>query len=323
MRFFRRLMLVAVVTALVAAVSYGVGSASLHSAADEPASGGSTLPPATATPSPAGTSDGPTGGTTGPAPSAGEPDPSYSADPTAPPTSEPTDEPASPATSDSPTRAPELEPGPALLAAGDEGPGVRELQARLAQIDWFNAGVTGYYGEVTTAAVRGFQAKREIPVTGEVDRRTLDRLEAMTTEPTDAELHGAATTGNAPGPLDARCRTGRVLCVDKSSNTLRWVVGGDVRLTVDVRFGGAATPTREGVFSVFSKSRDHVSSLYDTSMPFAMFFSGGQAVHYSPDFAAVGYAGASHGCVNVRDYDKIAWLYDQVAIGDKVVVYWS
>ncbi len=48
-------------------------------------------------------------------------------------------------------------------------------------------------------------------------------------------------------------------------------------------------------------------------MPFAMFFSGGQAVHYSSDFAANGYYGASHGCVNVRDYDGVAWLFDQVA----------
>jgi lipoprotein-anchoring transpeptidase ErfK/SrfK len=58
-------------------------------------------------------------------------------------------------------------------------------------------------------------------------------------------------------------------------------------------------------------------------MPFAMFFSGGQAVHYSSDFAARGYAGASHGCVNVRDYDAVAGLYDQVQVGDEVVVYWS
>ena len=70
-------------------------------------------------------------------------------------------------------------------------------------------------------------------------------------------------------------------------------------------------------------SRDHVSSLYDTSMPFAMFFSGGQAVHYSPDFAAVGYAGASHGCVNIRDHAAIAAIYDQVSIGDRVVVHRS
>ena len=56
---------------------------------------------------------------------------------------------------------------------------------------------------------------------------------------------------------------------------------------------------------------------------FTMFFSGGQAVHYSSDFAARGYSGASHGCVNVRDYDALASLFDQVAVGDKVVVYRS
>jgi lipoprotein-anchoring transpeptidase ErfK/SrfK len=114
-----------------------------------------------------------------------------------------------------------------------------------------------------------------------------------------------------------------VLCIDKSSRTLRWVVDGEVRELVDVRFGSAYTPTREGVFSVYFKSRDHVSELYDTPMPFAMFFSGGQAVHYSPDFAAVGYNGASHGCVNVRDHDAVAGLFDQVEVGDRVVVYWS
>ena len=212
--------------------------------------------------------------------------------------------------------------GPTLLAPGDSGDGVRDLQARLAQIDWFNADVTGYYGDVTTEAVRGFQAKREIPVTGEVDQRTLNRLDGMTTDPTEAELTNQ-TTANAPGALDPRCLEGRVICVDKSSSTLSWVVDGEVLKTMDARFGGSATPTREGEFSVFQKSRDHVSSLYDTSMPFAMFFSDGQAVHYSPDFASVGYNGASHGCVNTRDYDGVAWLFDQVQVGDNVIVYWS
>jgi len=83
------------------------------------------------------------------------------------------------------------------------------------------------------------------------------------------------------------------------------------------------TPTREGLFRVYLKDADHVSQLYGSSMPFAMFFSGGQAVHYSSDFATVGYNGASHGCVNIRDYDGIAWLFSQVRVGDKVVVYWS
>ena len=176
------------------------------------------------------------------------------------------------------------------------------------------------YDDETVKAVRGFQAKREIPVTGEVDQRTLDRLHAMTTTPTREAMFNL---GPQAGALDARCRTGRVICVDKTSSTLRWVVDGKVQLTVEARFGASTTPTREGLFHVYYKDADHVSRLYGSSMPYAMFFSGGQAVHYSSDFAAVGYAGASHGCVNVRDYDAVAWLFDQVQVGDKVVVYWS
>lgn len=219
-----------------------------------------------------------------------------------------------------PSPTPELVPGPALLSPGDDGAEVRELQARLAQIDWFDAGLTDHYGEITEAAVRGFQDKRAIPVTGEVDQRTMDRLLAMTTEPTDAELEGRTQQA---GALDPRCLEGRVICVDKSTSTLRWVVDGEVLRTLDARFGAAGTPTREGLFEVYRMSRDHVSSLFDTAMPYAMFFSGGQAVHYSPDFAATGYAGASHGCVNTRDLAGVAALFEEVRLGDDVVVYWS
>jgi peptidoglycan hydrolase-like protein with peptidoglycan-binding domain len=217
-----------------------------------------------------------------------------------------------------------LHPGPAILAAGAQGDQVRDLQARLVSIQWLFGDVSGSYDATTTEAVRGFQAKRGIPVTGDVDQRTLDRLYAMTSAPTREAMYNLATPGgNQAGTLDARCQVGRVLCVDKTSQTLRWVVDGKVLRTVDVRFGSELLPTREGVFSVYRMSRDHVSSLYNTSMPFAMFFSGGQAVHYSPDFAANGYSGSSHGCVNVRDYAAVAWLFDQVQIGDDVVVYWS
>ena len=225
-----------------------------------------------------------------------------------------------------PPAEPVLVPGPTLFGPGDEGPEVRKIQARLRQIDWFYGDVTDLYGDQTEEAVAGFQAKRGFPVTGAVDQRTLDRLVEMSYEPTADELNNVEPeiVDAADGaPLDSRCLTGHVLCIDKSSSSLRWVVDGEVQVTVDARFGGDGYFTREGQFSVFSKSRDHVSSLYETSMPFAMFFSGGQAVHYSPDFAANGYNGASHGCVNIRDYDAIAALYDQVAIGDRVVVYWS
>ena len=213
-----------------------------------------------------------------------------------------------------------LHPGPAIFERGDDGDPVRDLQARLVQIAWLFGDVTGTYDAETVTGVRGFQEKRGIPVTGEVDQRTLDLLHAMTVVPTHEAKHNIEPE---PGALDPRCRTGRALCVDKSTNSLRWVVDGQVLATHDVRFGSDELPTREGAFTVYRMSRDHVSSLYDTPMPFAMFFSGGQAVHYSPDFAANGYNGASHGCVNVRDYDGVAALFDQVRLGDKVIVYWS
>lgn len=223
---------------------------------------------------------------------------------------------------------PKAEPkaGPALLKQGDVGAKVRALQARLRQIAWFAGDVTDSYGTKTVTAVRGFQAKRGIPVTGSVDRETMRRLEKMTHAPSQAELDNKLTPmGNVPGRLDARCETGRALCIDKSSRTLRWVVNGKVLRTVDVRFGSTIsnTPTREGLFHVYWKDADHVSREFGSAMPYSMFFSGGQAVHYSSDFAARGYAGASHGCVNVRDYDGIKWLFSRVHVGDPVIVYWS
>ena len=213
-------------------------------------------------------------------------------------------------------------PGPPLLEAGDEGDAVRDAQARLKQIAWIFGDVTGTYDAGTVEAVRGFQAKRQVPVTGKIDERTLDRLHAMTVTPSHEELFNIEPK---PGALDPRCRTGRVLCIDKTSRTLRWVIDGKVQLTLDARFGSTVndTPTREGLFHVYFMNADHVSKLYGSAMPYAMFFSGGQAVHYSSDFASVGYYGASHGCVNIRDYEGVRWLFSQVRVGDAVVVYWS
>ncbi|MGA4840020.1 L,D-transpeptidase family protein [Streptomyces sp. G45] len=210
-------------------------------------------------------------------------------------------------------------PGPVLMARGERGAKVRELQARLRQLAWFHQAPTGLYGPATTAAVAGFQGKRGLRQTGATDTRTWDALVRMTRRPTRYELYPDG--GMPPAKPDRRCLTGRVMCISKKSRTLTWMIDGKAVTTVDVRFGSEYTPTREGEFRVFWKSRHHVSTLYDTPMPYAMFFSGGQAVHYSSDFAARGYAGASHGCVNVRDKAGIARLFKQVKDGDRVVIY--
>ena len=213
-----------------------------------------------------------------------------------------------------------LTPGPPLMKLGSSGDRVRDLQARLRQIGWYEGKVTGSYGRETVTSVEGFQRRRGLPVTGEVDQRTWDRLIGMTHTPTSAELTNVLAKPKETG-LDARCLTGRALCISKRTNSLVWVIDGKPQIRMDVRFGSYETPTREGAFSIGWKSPNHVSTIYHTPMPYAMFFSGGQAVHYSADFAARGYAGASHGCVNVRNLSAITSLYNQVAVGDKVIVY--
>ncbi|MFF2405292.1 L,D-transpeptidase family protein [Streptomyces sp. NPDC058092] len=218
------------------------------------------------------------------------------------------------------TPAPKPDPqGTTLMANGSQGKQVRELQARLRQIGHFDRSPTGYYGTLTAAAVRSFQGKRGLSTTGRTDTVTWQKLLGMTHAPTAAELNPPTTVPVAKP--DKRCMTGRVLCISKNSRTLSWMIDGRVVSSMDVRFGSQYTPTREGTFSVYWKSRHHVSTIYHTAMPYAMFFSGGQAVHYSADFAARGYNGASHGCVNVRDEGKIASLFAQVRTGDKVVVH--
>ncbi|MGW7200548.1 L,D-transpeptidase family protein [Streptomyces chryseus] len=224
-----------------------------------------------------------------------------------------------PAAGPTPTKPAPPAPG-VLMASGSEGAQVRELQARLRQIGHFGRTPTGHYGSVTAAAVSSFQGKRALPRTGTTDTVTWGRLLGMTREPTSAELR-PPTAAPVAAP-DPRCLTGRVLCISKTSRTLSWMIDGRVVSAMEVRFGSQYTPTREGTFSVYWKSRHHVSTLYDTPMPYALFFSGGQAVHYSSDFAARGYGGASHGCVNVRDEGKIASVFAQVRDGDKVVVHW-
>jgi peptidoglycan hydrolase-like protein with peptidoglycan-binding domain len=218
------------------------------------------------------------------------------------------------------TPAPKAPSGAVLWERDDSGPGVRELQARLRQVDWLFDGPTGTYDDLTEDAVKGFQGKRGLPRTGRVDSVTWQRLLGMTHEPGKWELY--LMGGQPAAAPDPRCMTGRVLCISKTSRTLRWMIDGRTVSTMSVRFGAQYTPTREGVFHIYWKSRYHVSTLYHSPMPYAMFFSGGQAVHYSYDFAARGYAGGSHGCVNVRDEATISALFSQVRNGDKVVVYW-
>ncbi|MFE6841553.1 peptidoglycan-binding protein [Streptomyces sp. NPDC057686] len=230
---------------------------------------------------------------------------------------------ASPSPSASQSASPSASASPtvkAIMANGDESEQVRELQARLKQLKYMTVAPTGFYGSKTTAAVKAFQTKNGLTASGAVDEATWKKIQSLSKKPTADELR--PPTVNEVDAPDPRCMTGRVMCISKESRTLAWMIDGKIVSTMDVRFGSENTPTREGEFKVEWKAKDWTSTIYHTPMPYSMFFSQGQAVHYSADFAARGYAGASHGCVNVRDKGKLATLFEQVHVGDKVVVYW-
>jgi hypothetical protein len=236
--------------------------------------------------------------------------------PTAP-TAEPTP-PVVPPPITPPVEPPPLEPPapPARdrlpLRKGDAGPMVATAQERLEWLG-YRLGTSNtsadLFGESTRTIVKRFQVKYFLKPTGVIDKRTWSVLKEM-----------AEPVGRLP---KACTDVGMALCLDKTAKTLRWVDDGKIRLTIDVRFGLAGMDTREGTFRVYWKSRDHTSSLYDSWMPYALFFSGGQAVHYSPYFARDGYNGGSHGCVGIRDIKTAAWLFDRIPTGTRVYVYRS
>lgn len=220
-----------------------------------------------------------------------------------------------------PTQVVPATPVPTLfttLRPGMRGARVVDLQNRLIRMGYLSYGsATGYYGPITTAAVRRVQrVYQHRVVNGILNRATWNTIKIV------------AARRPAPRPvsrarLDSRCLYGRVICIDKSTRKLRWVVNGRVVRTLDARFGIPGHRTAEGTFYVYLKDRMSWSYKYHAWMPYSLYFYGGQAVHYSSTFAAYGYNGGSHGCVNLRDYSGAAWLFSQARVGTKVVIYWS
>lgn len=198
--------------------------------------------------------------------------------------------------------------------------GVLALQRRLIKAKVLSSAYdTSYFGDKTQAAVKKFQRRYGLTANGKVDKTTWKKLVAET-----GTIKITSSASPKGRQIDKRCKySGRALCIDKTRDKLYYMKNSKIIKTFDARFGCASSRTREGRFRINWKSRHHVSSIYHTPMPYAMFFSGGQAVHYSSDFARRGYNGCSHGCVNIRNRSGIRWVFDRVRIGDRVIVYRS
>lgn len=198
---------------------------------------------------------------------------------------------------------------------GDKNNTVKQIQGRLNGLGYLPvSSIIGVYGPATTAAVKSFQKNSKLPVTGVVDTTTSKLL-----------ITKYANRPKKVKPavkLDSRCFTGRTICINKSTQRMYWVVNGSIKRSWSVRTGRSSLPTRSGNFKVYLKHPNWYSTLYHVNMPYTQFFSGGQAVHFSSEFARIGHSGSgSHGCVNMNSLSEARWLYNQTRVGDKVIVY--
>jgi lipoprotein-anchoring transpeptidase ErfK/SrfK len=167
---------------------------------------------------------------------------------------------------------------------------VRELQYRLRWAGVYDGPVTGYFGDLTKAAVQRYQRRTHLPVSGTAGPATWRRLIAATVR------------GRADVPSACDDGTGWDACYDRTRHEVTLWHDGSIVNAWLVRGGSADHPTRTGDFTVYYRDIDHVSSLYDSPMPYSQFFSGGEAFHGSATMTDP-FTGHSHGCINMYNED--------------------
>lgn len=175
-----------------------------------------------------------------------------------------------------PARAATAAPAPVHL--GSRGPRVRALQRRLSELTYLPAGaVDGVFGLRTWHAVVAFQGWQRLSRDGVVNSRT----------------QAALSSASPPRPW---VKLARGLELDTRRQVLLVVERGRTVHTVHVSTARPGFVTPRGRFSVYRRERMSWSAVYGVWMPYALYFSGGYAIH---GFSSVPAYPASHGCVRV------------------------
>lgn len=190
----------------------------------------------------------------------------------------------------------------ALAAAPASADGVPESYARAAgaQCRIIASGATvkevqravgepvdGVLGPSTCEAIKSFQCARNLNVDGVV---------------------GPITWGVMQGDPAPR---GRRVCASLTRQVLWFTKDGVVTFIASrMRSGDPSLSQSEATVTgnrrIYWKDKDHISSVFGSPMPYAMFFYEGQAIHGST-FSMPG----SHGCINVT-MDDARQLWNKV-----------
>ncbi|HEY7043611.1 MAG TPA: L,D-transpeptidase family protein [Nocardioidaceae bacterium] len=172
---------------------------------------------------------------------------------------------------------------------------VRELQYRLRWVGVFHVDVTGTFGDITKAAVKRYQKREGLQVSGVATHATWAHLLR------DTIRHASR--------IPKVCRhKGWHICYDRSMHQVVLLHNGEFRNTWLVRGGASDTPTRLGTHRVYYRDIDHKSQTFNGSpMPYSQFFDGGEALHGS-GFMTDPFVDHSHGCINMYIEDaRLLW----------------
>lgn len=235
-----------------------------------------------------------------------------------------------------PSPVPELTPTPSptpfvykrKLQYGDQSDLVSALQARLAELGYYEAKVSGGYYTITQSAVRAFQAQNGLTVDGVAGQKTQEALFAADAVP------ASATPRPSPTPQPPKY----LLMVDVTNQITRAFTYDEEGLyTVLVRemicsTGTEKNPTPLGT-TIMPKKRARWGYFptWDSHAQYLTRIDSANAFHsvlYSePDertlsvksFEALG-TRASHGCVRLLVSDA-KWIYDNCEEGTIITVY--
>lgn len=117
-------------------------------------------------------------------------------------------------------------------------------------------------------------------------------------------------------PFVNGCNGAARACVDLTNN-LTWLQenGRIIYGPVPMTSGRPGYRTSTGMFSVYWKNIDHVSSIFNSApMPYAIFFNGGEAFHEGSVYVQ------SHGCIHLTN-SAARYYWDALDYGDAVHVF--
>lgn len=194
--------------------------------------------------------------------------------------------------------APSFEGAGATLALGSTGEDVATLQRRLVELRYLPAGTAdGTYGMRTWHAVVAFQGWRGLQRDGVAGPRTRASL----------------ATSRRPEPWGG---LERGLEVDLRRQVLLVISGGTAVRAIHVSTAARGYETPTGSFRVLRRELRSWSFQYRVWLPYALYFSGGHALHAYPSVPTFP---ASHGCVRIPAADAAA-VYATAPLGTPVLV---